>query len=60
MQNVFEGFLSSDIGQLSSVAVTAAFPEIIIVKKIGIPVARAFIQHVREFASFKLQLCNDE
>ena len=48
MQNVFEGFLSSDIGKLSTLAVTAAFPEIIIVKKIGIPVARAFIQHYKK------------
>ena len=46
MQNAFEGFLSSDVGKLSTAAVTAAFPEIIIVKKIGIPIVRAFIQHV--------------
>jgi hypothetical protein len=46
MQNVLDGFLSSDVGQLATVAVAAAFPEIIIVKRIGIPIARAFIQHV--------------
>ena len=46
MQKVLDGFLSSDIGKLTNLAVTAAFPEIIIAKRIATPIARAFIQHV--------------
>lgn len=46
MQKVLDGFLSSDIGRISSLVVTAAFPEVIIVKKVAVPVARAFIKKV--------------
>ena len=46
MQKLLDGFLSSDIGKLSQVALSAAFPELIIAKKVGMPILRAFIDQV--------------
>ena len=46
MQKLLDGFLSSDIGKLSQLAVMAAFPELVIAEKIGMPILRAFIAQV--------------
>ena len=55
MQKVFDSFLSSDIGKLTEVAITAAFPELIIAKKIGMPILRAFIDQVSIWISWLSQ-----
>lgn len=43
-----DGFLSSDVGKLTQMAVFAAFPEMKIVKDVAMPVMRQFIKKVRK------------
>ena len=47
LAKMIDGFLASDIGQMTQIVVFTAFPELSIAKRVGLPIVRAFIKKVK-------------
>jgi hypothetical protein len=54
LAKALDGFLASDIGQMTQLAVFAAFPELKIAKEITMPILRALIKMVRHLVPISL------